>query len=79
MKKENIKKAVELNDEIEKFEMNILLLKGNKGEIHKIKLRNIFNGEHELELNLDLLLEENIKILQQKKNFLKKELSKILK
>ena len=76
MEKEDIKKASHLNSEIIdlKAERNKLkVFKGEKFELELIMLHGL-----KLELNLDLLLDANIKLLQEEIDPLEKSLDNLL-
>ena len=80
MKKENIKKASRLNSEIIDFKVErdkLKILKGNKFEL---TLKMLYPGEckFKLELNLDLLLDANMKLLQEEIDPLEKSLDDLL-
>ena len=78
MKKENIKKASYLNSEIIDLKAERNKLKAFKGNKFKLDLKMFFSAKCELDLNLDLLLDANIKLLQEEIDPLEKSLDLLL-
>ena len=78
MKKENIKKASYLNSEIIDLKAERNKLKAFKGNKFEIELPVVYLGECKFMLNLDLLLDANIKLLQEEIDPLEKTLDNLL-
>ena len=78
MKKENIKKASHLNSEIIDLKAERNKLKVFKGNKFELELPAVYFGECKFILNLDLLLDANIKLLQEEIDPLEKTLDNLL-
>jgi len=77
MKKEDIKKVVLIDQQLTDIKREIDKLENCKGELFLVKIK--WCGNTEMELNLDSIIDENIKLKQTERMNLEKELDKLLK